>query len=136
MWKLKPTQMGRVGRTDQTNMFDISAEEEHRNALKLRVNYTIPSASYAASGQFLARDKSVKSEGPLFQAASSGKPVDGEGELDLGQARGTYRIHAIPLWTPSEERGPNGENAVAAVLKPLSVSQPKKKKLNNGPSLF
>jgi hypothetical protein len=55
---------------------------------------------------------------------------------DLGQAAGTYRVLAVPLWTPTEELGPAGENAVAAVLRPLTVRKPKKKVAAAGVSMF
>lgn len=135
-WKLKPSQKGRIGRHEQANILGISPEEERRNALRLRVCYAIPSASYSTAGHFLPRDKSVDNQGPLYQAASTGCPVDGDGILDLGQARGTYRINAIPLWTPDVERGPNGENAVAAVVRPLSMTRSKKKIAVPRTSLF
>lgn len=135
-WKLKPTQEAVVGREDKPGLFGVTAAEEIRDALKLRIDYAIPSPSFAVAGHFLPRDKSVKPQGPLYEAAASGRPCDGECELDLGQARGTYRIHAVPLWTAIENCGPKGEHAVAAILRPLAVQKPKKKSPSTQPSLF
>lgn len=135
-WKLKPTQIGQVGRPDQQNMFGITAEEEIRGALRLRVLYTIPSEAFSNAQHYLPRDKSIQNTGPVYQAASTGCPSDGDSHLDFGQAKGNYRIYAVPLWTPDDERGPNGENAVAAVIKPLEVSGSKKKRRQSGPELF
>lgn len=136
-WKLKPTQSRTVGRPDQRNLFGISPEDEVRGAIRLRVDYAIPSKSFTTAGHYLPRDKSVSGNGPLHQAAVSGRPCDGECDLDLGQAAGRYRVNAIPLWTGSDEIGPNGEHAVAAILRPLRVSKPKKKATPaDGPSLF
>lgn len=135
-WKLKPTQQGRVGRAEQGNLFGISAEEELRSALRLRVNYAIPSAAFAAAGYFVPPDKSVESSGPLYTAASTGQPADEDVALELGRSRCTYRVHAIPLWTAAEERGPNGENAVAAVIRPLDKKASPRKKTTPAPSLF
>jgi hypothetical protein len=126
-WKLKPTQEGTVGREEQQNLFGISAEEERRDAIRLRIDYAIPSQVFSAAGHFLPRDKSVEHRGPIYEAAATGRPCDGDDQLDLGQARGTYRISAIPLWTPEDDRGPRGEHAVAAILGPLVVRPPKKK---------
>jgi signal transduction histidine kinase len=126
-WKLKPTQKGVVGRTDQANLFGVTPEEEIRGALRLRIDYAIASERFAAAGHFLPRDKSVESDGPLYEASASGEPRDGECHLDLGQAAGRYHVHAVPLWTPTEELGPDGENAVAAVIRPINVGKARKK---------
>lgn len=134
-WKLKPTQKGTVGRKEQTNLFGISPEEERLDALRLRIEYSIPSPDFRNDGHFLPKDKSVESDGPLYLAASTGQPAHGECYLDLGQASGTYRIMAVPLWTPDENLGANGENGVAAIIRPLSVRKPKRKKTNT-PNLF
>lgn len=136
-WKLKPTQKGTVGRKEQGNLFGISPEDEVRDALRLRIEYTIASGPFKAEGYFLPKDKSVDSDGPIYKAASTGTPADGECFLDLGQAAGTYRILAVPLWTPTDERGAHGENAVASLLRPVSVRKPQRKtKINGGPTLF
>lgn len=135
-WKLKPTQQGRVGRAEQGNLFGISAEEEVRTALRLRVDYAIPSALFASAGYYIPPDKSVESSGPLYVSASTGQPADGDVALDLGRTRVTCRVHAIPLWTATDARGPNGENAVAAVIRPLSVKATPRKKSTPGPGLF
>lgn len=136
-WKLKPTQEATVGREDRPGLFGATPAEEIRDALKLRIDYAIPSQAFAAAGHFLPRDKSVKNDGPLFAAAASGQACDGECVLDLGQARGTYRVLAVPLWTPDDERGPKREYAVAAIIRPVAVQRPKKKSSPPaGPSLF
>jgi Zn-dependent peptidase ImmA (M78 family) len=126
-WKLKPTQKAEVGRTDQLNLFNITREEEIQAALRLRVDYAIASQPSAAAGHFIPRDKSVESDGPLYTAASSGLPCDGECYLELGQASGYYRVHALPLWTPAECLGPAGENAVAAAIWPRNVPRARRK---------
>lgn len=135
-WKLKPTQQGRIGRAEQGNLFGISPEEERRSALRLRVNYVIPSEAFSAAGYFVPQDKSVDSSGPLYTAATTGLPVDGEAVLDLGPSCCTYRIHAIPLWTADEEKGPMGETAVAAVIRPLSKNPPPRKRTFAGLGFF
>lgn len=135
-WKLKPTQKGRIGNENQGNLFGFSAEQERQDALRLRIEYTIPSPSFQLEGHYLPKDKSVESVGPLYAAASSGQPTDGECDLDLGQASGRYRIHAVPLWTPNEQLGANGENAVAAILEPLAVRRSTPKRHTQGPPLF
>ena len=135
-WKLKPTQHGTVGREDQTNLFGITAAEEIRDALKLRIEYRVASPSFIAEGHFLPNDKSVESEGPIYDAASTGRPAEGECHLELGQASGKYRVWAIPLWTPEDQLGAKGENAVVALLMPVTVRKPKKKQKQTGPGLF
>jgi hypothetical protein len=131
-WKLKPTQKGTVGRQDQGNLFGVTAEEEIRDALRLRIEYTAMSEGLKVDGLFLPKDKSVENDGPLYRAASTGRPAEDECQLDLGQASGKYRVWAIPLWTADDQLGSNGENAVAAILRPISVRKPQRRKKNSG----
>ena len=134
IWKLKPTQKGTVGNPAQTNLFGISAEDELKEALRLRIEYSVASDSFKAEGHFLPKDKSVGNDGPIYRAAATGLPVDDQCHLDLGQATGTYRVSAIPLWTSEDQLGAAGENTVAALLFPVSVRRPaKKRSSNSGP---
>jgi hypothetical protein len=136
-WKLKPTQKGTVGRKDQPNFFDVTPEEEIRDAIRLRIEYTATSEAFKNDGYFLPKDKSVENEGPLYRAASTGLPAEGESLLDLGQASGTYRLWAIPLWTAQNQLGAKGENIVAAILRPLNIRKSQRKKSSdNRKSLF
>lgn len=136
-WKLKPTQKGTVGNADQRNLFGISAEVAFRDAVRLRIEYSVPSESFKAEGHFLPKDKSVDNDGPIYRAASTGLPADDECHLDLGQASGTYRVSAIPLWTAEDQLGAAGENTVAVLLRPVSVRRPAKKRMQgNAPNLF
>jgi hypothetical protein len=136
-WKLKPVEYGTVGRLNQQNLLGLDPMEEARQAKKLRIDYTIPSGAFRQAGHFLPEDKSVVNDGPLYTAAASGRGCEEEWDLALGQAAGRYRIIALPVWTPVGERGPKGENAVAAIMEPLSVSRPKKKARQDAhPSLF
>lgn len=127
-WKLKPTQQSTIGRLEQPNLFGLDPAEEARRAKKLRIDYTIPSVSFRTGGHFLPSDKSVENNGPLYDAAISRRGCEGECDLDLGQASGRYRVIALPVWTEIAELGPNGENAVAAIIEPLQVKPPKRKK--------
>lgn len=137
-WKLKPTQKGIVGREAQGNLFGITPEDEIRGAIRLRIDYSIASPAFKRDGHFLPNDKSVESTGPIYDAASRGTPAQDDAYLDLGQAAGIYRVWAVPLWTPNDELGPKGENAVAAVLCPITVRKPpnRKGRSYHGPTLF
>jgi len=135
-WKLKPTEKGTVGRKEQMNFLDIDPAEEARQAKQLRLDYSIPSPGFASVGHFLPKDKSVENDGPLYAAASTGRSCEGECRLDLGQAAGHYRVLAVPVWTEEADLGPRGENAVAAIVEPLDLKQPKGKRAQTGPSLF
>lgn len=138
VWKLKPTQKGNVGCKDQGNLFGISAEELRKEALRLRIDYSIPSSAFKAAGHYLPVDKSIENHGPVYQAAATGLPAGGECFLDLGQAAGRYGVLAVPLWTSHDERGANGEHAVVAVLRPLSIRKPSRRLRHSAdlPSLF
>jgi Zn-dependent peptidase ImmA (M78 family) len=135
-WKLKPTQQKTVRKPGEQDLFGTDAEEEALLLRKLRIEYSIFSHAFDAFGVHIPNDKSVENVGPIYKAAESGRPCDGECHLDIGQAAGTYRVHAVPLWTPTEELGPAGENAVAAVIWPLVVSKPKKNVPAAGVNLF
>jgi Zn-dependent peptidase ImmA (M78 family) len=135
-WKLKPTQKATVGRKDQGNLFGVTPEEEVREALRLRIEYTAMSETFKADGHFLPKDKSVENDGSIYRAASTGNPAEDECFLDLGQAAGTYRVWAVPLWTANDQRGSNGENTVAAILRPRTIRKPYRKKQGSIGSLL
>jgi hypothetical protein len=136
-WKLKPTQKGTVGRKDQGNLFGLTPEQELRDAIRLRIEYTAVSESFRASGHFLPKDKSVENDGPIYLAASTATPAEDECFLDLGQAAGRYRVWALPLWTAGDQMGSNRENTVVAILRPVTVRKPKRdKNAAGGTSLF
>ena len=118
-WKLKPTQRRKLGDPNQGLLFGETAAEQIREALRLRIDYAIASPSFQASGCYLPKDKSVPNDGPIYRAAVTGEPVDGDYELDFGDRLRPYRIAAVPFWTAEDGLGAQGENAVAALLRPL-----------------
>jgi hypothetical protein len=126
-WKLKPTQQRTLGNPNQTALFGMDAAEVARRARKLRLDYSIASRSFTAAGRYLPGDKSVESSGPLYVAASTGQPCEGHCSLDLGPAGGQYNVLAVPLWTADQDLGPNGENAVGAIIMPLRRAQASKR---------
>lgn len=134
-WKLKPTQHTTIGQLDQQRLFGDPIEEARR-AKRLRVDYSILSGAFAESGHYVPNDKSIKSEGPLYEAASTGRPCEGTCHLDIGTAAGDYRVLAVPTWTPDVELGPDGENGVAAIIQPLDVQRYSRKEKRAGPTLF
>ncbi len=134
-WKLKPTEVPSFN-PDQKNLFGIDPREEAWSARQLRLDYAIPSERFAATGVFLPKDKSLELEGPL-QEAAYGSCAEGEAALELGATRGRYRVMAVPLYTPPNERGPNGELALAAVIEPIQVNPTRRKKVQvDEPRLF
>ena len=136
VWKLKPTQEWRIGCGDQGNIFGVTPEQEVCEALRLRIEYVIVSEAFKADGYFLAKDKSVKNDGTIYRAASTASAAEDECFLDLGQAAGTYRVWAIPLWTADGETGANGETTVAAILWPKSVQKPRHRRSEAGSPLL
>lgn len=116
-WKLKPTQKADRN-PKQRGLFD--GNPGVRDGVKLRIDYRIGSSRFLEAGPYLAEDKSIQNDGPIYDAARTGEPAQGDAYLDLGAGAGFYQIWAIPLWTTPEQVGPNGENAVAAVIRPLN----------------
>lgn len=138
-WKLKPKQNGVVDNEAQTNLFGLSHEEQIRDALQLRIDYSIASEGFSKLGHYLPPDKSIENIGPIFGASSTASCCDGECHLDFGPASGTYSVMAIPLPTERDQRGPNGELSVAAIVRPVAVQKVKKKRSaipGNSPTLF
>lgn len=127
-WKLKPKQKGVVDNNDQGNLFGLSASELVSDAVELRIDYSIPSPRFEELGLYLPPDKSIKREGAVFEASSTAECQDGECHLDFGSASGNYAVMAIPLPTSFDDRGPNGEGSVAALVRPILVGMPTKKK--------
>jgi hypothetical protein len=131
-WKLKPAQHRTLGLESQQRLFGDFVEEVAR-AKKLRVEYSIPNEAFAATGRFVPNDKSVALDGPLYWAASTGRPAEGDVHLDLGTAAGRYWVLAVPVWTPDEGVGPGGENSVGAIIRPLDSARVR---ASAGPKLF
>lgn len=137
VWKLKPTQKRSLKDANNPNLFGINSEGALSHALKLRIEYSVASDTFKAEGLYLPKDKSVENEGPIYEAASTGMPTDGECQLDLGQASGIFRVSAVPLSTTAGQVGIATGNTVAAILRPLSIRrQAKKRGIGNGPMLF
>lgn len=135
-WALKPTQHGRVGNANQMLMFGLDAAAEAVAARRLRVDYSIASALFSASGRFIPKHKSIANDGPLFDAALHSRPCDGVCDLDLGPASGRYELHAVPLWTSKDERGPMGESAVAAIVRPCKMASARRSLDHSQQGLF
>jgi hypothetical protein len=135
-WKLKPTQKQTIGNLKQTSLFGIDPADLALQSKRLRLDYSIPSQRLLQAGAYLPPDKSIENHGPLFMAASTGQPCDGECWLDLGRFAGTYQVLAIPVWTDDEDLGPNGENGVGAIIEPINMSPSGKKASHGDHGLF
>src|SRR5262249_7375834 len=119
----------------QLCIFSSDPATDARASWKLRVDYAIPSPSFADAGHFVPKDKSVDSDGPLADAGR-GTATDAECWLDLGGIAGMFRVSAIPLPTPREDRGPGDEHSVVAILEPLELKVAKNSASQDHPSLF
>jgi Zn-dependent peptidase ImmA (M78 family) len=118
-WQLKPAQKrAGLGRADLPDLYGTDPAAEALTLTRLRVEYAVPSATFA---YHIPADKSVDSATVIQQACQSSESIDGEEVLDLGPCRGRFRVSAIPLYTPVGKRGPNGESAVVAVIRPIST---------------
>jgi IrrE N-terminal-like domain len=120
-WKLKPVQIRRVRKPGELDLFGTDAEEESFQLRKLRVDYSLANRAFESFGLHIPSDKSVENTGVIYEAASKENCVDGEEHLELGQCRGMFKIHAIPIYTEQGEFGPNGEKAVVIVIEPRSM---------------
>jgi Zn-dependent peptidase ImmA (M78 family) len=135
-WKLKPAQKQTIGNLKQTSLFGVDPAELALQSKRLRLDYSIPSPRFLKAGLYLPPDKSIENDGPLYMAASTGQPCDGECWLDLGRSAGAYQVLAIPVWTDDEDLGPNGENGVGAIIEPIDMNPSGNKALHEGHRLF
>jgi hypothetical protein len=98
-WKLKPTEIRAMKRERNAK----ASFEEIPIGLPspmLRIDYAILNDSFKVSyTDHLPKDKSVLSNGPIFEASVSQQPRDGVMDLDLGTLRGRFAVHALPVFT-------------------------------------
>lgn len=119
-WKLKPVEL-RSAAADrhQQFMFDGGAPVP---TAKLRVDYSIMSELFrSACGVHLPKDKSITFEGPIARAAQTQHPCDGALRLDLGTMAREFDTHVIPVYTPEDRVGPNGEPSVVVIIAPRKI---------------
>lgn len=116
-WKLKPTELRQVQRDRrQRRMFgDLQVMPER----KLRVDYGLTNQAFEAEyTDYIPKDKSVSSEGPIFDASIAESTRDGVQWLDLGSIVGEFAVCALPIFTPEGSTGPEGAASIAALLRP------------------
>ena len=129
-WKLKPTQEAVVGREESRGLFGITAAEEIRDALKLRIDYAIPSESFAAAGRFFPATSQSRTTVRCTPQPHPASRVTGSALWS--SARRTARTASTPSRSgrPTVSGGPRREYAVAAVVRPVAVQQPRRKRRN------
>lgn len=119
-WALKPRQKGNYD-DHQVWMFGMNPEEEAHAARTLRVRYSVVNAAFVRRySNVIPRHKSLGCH--VCEDAAIGAAADDEEWLDLGSVHGRFRISALPIYTPAEARGPNGEWSVMALIRTASVS--------------
>lgn len=117
-WKLKPTELRAFAARSQTKSlfedFEVPPPPK-----KLRVDYRITNVAFDQHCRdYIPEDKSIENEGPIFDAAQSQSAVNGTAKLEFGRINREFRIAAVPIYTLTENVGPNGECSVAAVISP------------------
>lgn len=117
-WKLKPTEIRTMKRDRNARSLFAEIPIELPKPL-LRVDYAILNDRFEADyTNHLPKDKSVTSDGPIFEASVSQEPRDGVADLDLGTLRGRFAIHALPVFTAADAMGPEDASSVVAILTP------------------
>lgn len=116
-WALKPRQKGNYD-DRQAWMFGMNPEEEANTVRKLRVRYSVANADFSRRyPNVIPRHKSLVSQ--VCEDAAQGAAGDGEEWLDFGTMHGRFSLNALPIYTPADARGPNGEWSVVAVTRPV-----------------
>jgi Zn-dependent peptidase ImmA (M78 family) len=123
-WKLKPTEVRQQANDkNQYKMFDD--DELSRQRPKLRVDYAVANGTFAAMHvAHVPSDKSIPSEGVIYEASGTQESRDGAMWLDLGTCAGNFMVHAIPVYTPEHMLGPDRRVSIAAIIRPMPSSAP------------
>lgn len=117
-WKLKPTEIRAMKRDRNAQSLFAEIPIELPSPM-LRVDYAILNEPFESNyADHLPKDKSVPSEGPIYEASVTQEPRDGEADLDLGTLRGRFTIHALPVFTAEDAMGPDDACSVVAILAP------------------
>ncbi len=118
-WKLKPTEQRAVRARSKTKpMFEDFVAP--LPSPKLRVDYRIINAAFSkVCRDYIPDDKSIPSEGPIFEASLTQEPKDGEQQLDFGCGDRNFLISALPIFTVRKNFGSEDGCTVVAVLQPV-----------------
>ena len=117
-WKLKPIEIRSVNARSKTGSL-FPDMEVPGPAPMLRVDYRIINEQFATRcTDYIPDDKSIPSEGPIFDASILQTPQNGNRKLDFGRMPRSFEINALPIFTPEHVVGPNGGCSVVAILKP------------------
>lgn len=120
-WKLKPTEI-RAMKRDRNAKPLFEEIPIGLPSPMLRVDYAILNDSFKVSyTDHLPKDKSVPSNGPVFEASVSQQPRDGVVDLDLGTLLGRFAVHALPVFTQEDAMGPQDASSVVAILAPMGA---------------
>lgn len=118
-WKLKPVEKREIEARSRTKPL-FSEMKLPQPVPLLRVDYRIVNDAFASiCTDFIPKDKSIPSEGPVYDASNSQTPHDGTQRLDFGRLDRRFQIHALPIYTAENDLGPDGGSSVVAILKPL-----------------
>jgi Zn-dependent peptidase ImmA (M78 family) len=136
-WKLKPTQaLAWDGVSAGDMLLGLDPREEVEDRKRLRVDYAIASDPFRERhASQIPPDKSIDERSVVYEASRTRVGHDASEWLDLGSVRGNFRVNAIPIPTPLEDRGPRGEFMVAVVLWPQDKGR-KAKPSTAQPTMF
>jgi hypothetical protein len=136
-WKLKPTQAVVWDKASTGEMLlDLNPRDEAEARKRLRVDYAIISDPFRERyTAHIPPDKSIDDGSVAYEASRDRVTRNATERLDLGSVRGTFKVNAIPIPTPSEQRGPRGEFMVAVVLWPEDKGR-KPRPLPSQPIMF
>lgn len=116
-WKLKPTEQRQAARNRKQK--PLFSEALNMPTPMLRVDYAILNEAFEREHiGHIPKDKSVPSDGPIYQASVTQSVQDGHCRLDLGTIHGDFFVHALPIFTAEEATGPNGGCSIVALLRP------------------
>lgn len=119
-WKLKPTQANVWDPLSRGDMlFGLDPRDEVEERKRLRVDYAIVSDTFGERyASHIPTDKSIDPGSIAYDASRERVGRDATEWLDIGSVRGNFVVNAVPIPTPTEDRGPRGEFMVAIVLWP------------------
>lgn len=118
-WKLKPEEHKQIKR-DAKQTFLLESFRPAAPTKKLRVDYPLMNDEFRSNVLgHIPVHKSIPSDGPVFQAATSQLPCDGTAVLSFGRFETEFRVTALPVYTDEADIGPDNASSVVALLRPL-----------------
>ncbi len=118
-WKLKPVEIRAVNQSKRQPAL-LASLEPPAPAPMLRVDYSILNSAFRAQvADHVPANKSIPSEGLLFEVSMAKCPAEGSVNLDLGTLKGDFHLVALPIFTEGSDLSDSVNSSIVAVICPM-----------------